>query len=285
VVGTGSAALCPCVCFLSPPTPSRGAVLGSAVRKVGRRARASGSYVALRSLRAAPCRGLDSPAHPAPSPCSPPAAPRLPCAARGARAPVRPQGLPGGPNPSPARRGESVAARRAPSVKAALATLGARGLDSARPAAALRPPPDRKNGLGLRAGRTGGAPAGRGASPARYPTRLAAGASGRGLARAAAPARARSRRACGRGLYKGRFRILVPGASQVVDAAPECPRQALRRAEITVRLQATFKLGYTRWSNTYLLCEVRLAPPELLPSYGNFFPNHSHLQANLAGKS
>ena len=78
------------------PNPLQGAMLGSAARAVGRRARVAGSCVAFHELRAAPCRSLKPPAHPAPSPCSPSAAPRLPGAARGTGAPVRPQGLPGG---------------------------------------------------------------------------------------------------------------------------------------------------------------------------------------------
>jgi hypothetical protein len=64
----------------------------------------------------APSRNC-SPAHPAPSPCSPPAQSVGRCAARGARAPVCPQGRPR-TTPSPARRNISLAAGGAPSVKA-----------------------------------------------------------------------------------------------------------------------------------------------------------------------
>jgi len=69
----------------SPRKHPRSRALRSAPRKVGPRARAPGSYVALRSLRAAPA---------------------LPSAPRGAQAAA---------NPSPARRNHSVAAGRASS--------------------------------------------------------------------------------------------------------------------------------------------------------------------------
>jgi hypothetical protein len=105
-----------------------------------------------------------------PRPRAPAANPaRLALAAGGASAPSRPQGLPGGQNPSPARRNESLAARRAPSVKAKPYGWRAKGtrasLDSARPAAGLVAAAWPENGLGLRASRTGGASAGRGVAP------------------------------------------------------------------------------------------------------------------------
>ena len=146
------------------PNPRQGARLGSAARAVGRRARAAAGAFAPCARR--PSAAL-APAHPALSPCSPSAAARLPYAARGAHTPVRPQGLPGGQNPSPARRDHSVAAGRACAVKAepcaALRVAPAPALTAPTPLLAKFLPPGRKNGLGLRVGRTGGAPAGRGA--------------------------------------------------------------------------------------------------------------------------
>jgi hypothetical protein len=116
------------------------------------------------------------------SECGPPPTPRRrrprlqPQTPRGLRwlragtaLPLPPRGRPGSTHPSPARRNESLAARRAPSVKAKPYGWRAKGtrasLDSARPAAGLVAAAWPENGLGLRASRTGGAPAGRGVAP------------------------------------------------------------------------------------------------------------------------
>ena len=92
------------------------------------------------------------PAHPAPSPCSPPAAARLPCAAHDARTPVRPHGLPGGKKPQPGQAesqcssgaglcGQGQALRCAPGGASA-------SLDRAHPAAGPTPAAWPENGLG-----------------------------------------------------------------------------------------------------------------------------------------
>ena len=159
VVGTGSAPLRPCHCFLSPPTPSRGLCWGALrVRWVallalqpGRLPRAAGG--AHLGACPPPTRRRHRPRAPAVNPA------RLARAAGGASAPAAPQGAPRSQNPSPARRGESIAAWRAPAVKAPRAALTA----PAPPLGSAAACPG--NGLGLRAGRTGGAPVGRGVAP------------------------------------------------------------------------------------------------------------------------
>ena len=94
------------------PSPLQGALLGSAPRKVGHRARVAGSCVVFHSLRAAPWLRFPPPAHPAPSPSSPSAAnpARLPCAAGGASAPAAPRGAHGKPQPGQAEYESSAPA-------------------------------------------------------------------------------------------------------------------------------------------------------------------------------
>jgi hypothetical protein len=135
-----------------------------------------------------------------------------------------PQGRPGGRGtPSPARRNESIAARRAPAVKAALATLGA-----PRP---WQRPPSRWSGAAAwppkRAGAAGGLHrwrsrwSRRGSLPARYPARLAAGASRhrRGFARAP-PRRGRGWRRRGRLGLRGQRCYVIPGAHEIINTGP-----------------------------------------------------------------
>jgi hypothetical protein len=137
-------------------------MLRSATRAVGRRARVAGSCVAFHGLRAA--SGFAS---------SPPPTQR--------RRRARLQPL----------RGFRVL-RAAPAPPAA-----PRGSQATQtPAAALWPPPGRKSGLGLPAGRPGSAPDGRDASPAR----LAGGAGPRWFPSAPAPAERRAALAACRGL-------------------------------------------------------------------------------------
>jgi len=152
---------------IAPPSPLAGGFAGE--RSAPLRVR----WVAVLGLRLAPAlpaRGalslLHTPAHPVPSPCSPPAAARLPCAARGARAPSAPRGAQeAGKNPSPAKRNPSLAAGRAYAVKAKpAATLRVAlraSLDRAHPAAGHVPATWPENRAGT-AGWLGGAPAGRG---------------------------------------------------------------------------------------------------------------------------
>jgi hypothetical protein len=189
----------------SPPgrnDPLTGALLGSAPRKEGRRARVAGSCVAFHGLRAAPClRFKPPPTRRRPRPRAPAAHPtRLALAAGGARAPAAPQGAPRSHNPRPARRNPSVAAGWACAVKAkpcaALRVAPAPALTAPTPLLARLLPPGRKSGLGLPAGRPGGAPAGRDASPAR----LAGGAGPRWFPSAPAPAERRAALAACRGL-------------------------------------------------------------------------------------
>jgi len=82
-----------------------------------------------------------------------------------------------GENPSPAWRGESVAAWRAPPVKAKPCGWRANptraSLDSARPAAGEWPPPGRKRGWGTALAGVRGAPAGRGGTLCRAPGQAA----------------------------------------------------------------------------------------------------------------
>ena len=98
-VGTGSARA---MGSHHPPSPLKGGFAGERCACGGSPASRS-SRGGLRSLRRAPIWGVWPPAHPAPSPCS---------------GSSRPQGTPRrqGENPSPARRNESLAARRAPAV-------------------------------------------------------------------------------------------------------------------------------------------------------------------------
>ena len=123
-----------------------------------------------------PVWGVPAPPHPAPSPCSPSAAPRLPYAARGAYAPVRPQGLPGGKKPQLGQAesqcssgvglcGQGQALRCAPGGVSA-------SLDRAHPAAGQVPAawPAKRAGASGSAG-TRGAPVGRGAAPCRAAAR------------------------------------------------------------------------------------------------------------------
>jgi len=110
---------------------------------------------------------------------------------RGQRPICPPGGAQEAGNPSPARRRESLAARRAPSVKAKpygwRAKCTRASLDSARRAAGLWPPPGRKTGWGKATAGTGGAPGGRGAAPGLAPLQVArrrrADASPRALSR------------------------------------------------------------------------------------------------------
>jgi len=105
----------------TPDTPvaERGACGGSLSSRFSR-----GGF---RGLRGAPIpEYCPPPTRRRPRPHPPAAHPtRLARAAGGARAPAAPEGRLGGTNPRPARRGVSVAAGRAPSVKATLAALGA----------------------------------------------------------------------------------------------------------------------------------------------------------------
>src|SRR5262245_58136865 len=118
---------CQALLPVAPPIPLQGALQRSALRKVGRPPRASAG-AASAWLRGAPipelCPRPPPRRHRPRTPAANPA--RLAFAAGGAGAPVRP---PGGAqeaeHPSPARRNESLAAWRAPAVKAALAVLGA----------------------------------------------------------------------------------------------------------------------------------------------------------------
>jgi len=145
-----------------------------------------------------------SPAHPAPSPSSHSSRkPRAACAPCARRLRSRcPQGAPRrqGENPSPARRRESLAAWRAPAVKAKPCGWRAKNartsLDSARPAAGWWPPPGQKTGWG----RWQAAPVALPVVAARLPTRITR-ALNRGHPRAARPCaggRAGAKRLCPR---------------------------------------------------------------------------------------
>lgn len=155
MVGTGSAALRPCYCFLSPPPPSRRGRAGKRCACGG--SPCSGSRL-LRRL-ALPARGallrLGVPHPPGAVPVLA-LQPQTPRGLRWLRAgparPSAPRGSQAAKNPSPARRNHSVAAGRACAVKAkpcaALRVAQAPALTAATPLLAHFLPPGRKTGWG-----------------------------------------------------------------------------------------------------------------------------------------
>ncbi len=139
-----------------PQTPAW-SLRSCAARAVGRPPRAPAGD-GFRWLRRAPIPEFcPPPTRRRPRPRAPAANPaRLALAAGGASAPAAPRGAQEAENPNPARRRESLAAWRAPSVKAKPCGWRAQGtrasLDSARPTAGEWPPPGRKSRLGQGAG-------------------------------------------------------------------------------------------------------------------------------------
>jgi hypothetical protein len=212
-----------------PQTPAW-SLRSCAARAVGRRARVAGACVAFHGRRAAPCLSFTPPAHPAPSPCSPPAAPRLPCAARGARAPSAPRGAQAaGDKPQPGQAECKCSGQAGSSCQGSPRSARRwRGLDSARLAAGKWPPPGRKSGLGQAAG------AARWRS--RWSRRYARGWRGpqapAALCRSRHPATAASGRTALCALSRGssgwhRRLVLIPCANEVIHTHTQSPCQAL----------------------------------------------------------